>query len=40
VLADYQPDLGGEDVEFLGLKVPEDVVLFNIVTLREATSPP
>ena len=36
VMADYQPDLGAEDVEFLGLKSPEDAVLFNIVTLREA----
>lgn len=35
VVADYQPDLAPEDVEFLGLRQPEDALVLNIVTLRE-----
>jgi flagellar assembly factor FliW len=34
VSADYQPELGQEDVEFLGLEDPEDAWVLNIVTLR------
>lgn len=34
VFPDYQPDLSDEDVEFLGLKAPDDAIIFNIVTLR------
>ena len=31
---DYAPDIPEADVEFLGLKDPNDALLFNIVTLR------
>jgi flagellar assembly factor FliW len=31
---DYSPDLSDDDVEFLGLKAPEDALIVNIVTLR------
>jgi len=34
VLADYSPDISPEDVRFLGLDSPADVLMFNIVTLR------
>jgi flagellar assembly factor FliW len=34
VKSDYQPELGQEDVEFLGLEKPEDAWVLNIVTLR------
>jgi flagellar assembly factor FliW len=34
VVADYQPELSDEDVQFLGLQKPEDAWLVNIVTLR------
>jgi flagellar assembly factor FliW len=34
VLPAYQPDVGVEDVRFLGIKEPQDAILFNIVTLR------
>jgi flagellar assembly factor FliW len=34
VLPAYQPDVGVEDIRFLGLKEPQDAILFNIVTLR------
>jgi len=33
VVADYHPELSGEDVEFLGLRGPEEALVFNIVTL-------
>jgi flagellar assembly factor FliW len=32
---DYQPDLSDEDVKYLGLKNPEDALIYNIVTLRQ-----
>lgn len=34
VLADYQPDITSEDVEFLGLSQPGDALVLNIVTLH------
>jgi flagellar assembly factor FliW len=34
VAPDYAPDIPDTDVEFLGLKGPNDALLFNIVTLR------
>ena len=34
VLPNYQPDIPSEDVEFIGFTSPEDVLVFNIVTLR------
>ena len=34
IFPDYQPDIAAEDVDFLGLALPEDALLFNIVTLR------
>lgn len=34
IFPDYAPDVAAEDVEFLDLSSPEDVLLFNIVTLR------
>jgi flagellar assembly factor FliW len=34
VKPDYAPDIPDADVEFLGLKDPNDALLFNIVTLR------
>jgi flagellar assembly factor FliW len=33
-LAEYQPDIPQTDVEFLGLRGPDDAILYNIVTLR------
>lgn len=36
VMPNYQPDLTPEDVAFLGLKRPEEAMIFNIVTLRGA----
>jgi flagellar assembly factor FliW len=32
---DYHPDIPQQDVEFLGVKSPQDAALFNIVTLHE-----
>ena len=32
---DYQPDLSDEDAKYLGLKNPEDALIYNIVTLRQ-----
>ena len=32
---DYQPDISDEDVKYLGLKGPDDALMFNIVTLRQ-----
>jgi flagellar assembly factor FliW len=37
VLPDYHPDIPQQDVEFLGLKSPEDALLLNIVTVQSAT---
>ena len=37
-LPHYQPELSADDVAFLGLKKPEDAIIFNIVTLRGANS--
>ncbi|HLH52265.1 MAG TPA: flagellar assembly protein FliW [Verrucomicrobiae bacterium] len=34
VAPDYHPDLPQADVDFLGISDPEDVALFNIVTLH------
>lgn len=34
VMPEYSPDVPGDDVRFLGLQGPEDVLLFNIVTIR------
>jgi flagellar assembly factor FliW len=34
VMANYQPDISGEDVQFLQIESPEDAFLLNIVTLR------
>jgi len=34
VMPDYQPDIPLEDVEFIGFTNPDDVLVFNIVTLR------
>lgn len=34
ILPSYRPELSPEDVEFLGLKGPEDALLYNVVTLR------
>jgi flagellar assembly factor FliW len=36
VMPDYAPDIPETDVEFLGLKNPNDALLFSIVTLRGA----
>jgi flagellar assembly factor FliW len=33
-MPDYAPDIPDADVEFLGLKEPNDALLFSIVTLR------
>lgn len=35
VLPNYAPDVSSDDVEFIGLKTPEDALVLNIVTLRE-----
>lgn len=35
VLPNYAPDISSDDVEFIGLKTPEDALVLNIVTLRE-----
>lgn len=32
---DYQPEISEEDVKYLGLKRPEDALIYNIVTLRQ-----
>ena len=32
---DYQPDLSDDDAKYLGLKEPEDALIYNIVTLRQ-----
>jgi flagellar assembly factor FliW len=34
IAPDYSPDIPGEDAEFLGLRGPEEALLFNIVTLH------
>jgi len=34
IMPEYAPDIPDTDVEFLGLKDPNDALLFNIVTLR------
>jgi flagellar assembly factor FliW len=34
IMPDYAPDIPDTDAEFLGLKDPNDALLFNIVTLR------
>ncbi len=34
VVPDYSPDIPEADVEFLGIKEPNDALLFTIVTLR------
>lgn len=34
VLSDYQPEITDEDSEFIGLKSPQDALVYNIVTLR------
>jgi len=39
VMPTYQPELSAEDVEFLGLKKPEDAMIFNIVTLHGSLGP-
>jgi flagellar assembly factor FliW len=36
VMPDYRPALDPEDVEYLGLKSPEEAMFYNIVTLRGA----
>ena len=34
VVPDYEPEISDEDVKFLDLRVPEDALVFNIVTVR------
>ncbi len=34
VVRDYRPDISEQDVTFLGLKSPEETLLYNIVTVR------
>lgn len=34
VAPEYSPDIPKADVEFLGLKTPDDAILFNIVTVQ------
>jgi flagellar assembly factor FliW len=34
VMPDYQPELTDQDTEFIGLKKPEDALIYNIVTIR------
>ncbi len=34
VKPDYRPDISQQDVEFLGVSSPDDVLMFNIVTVR------
>ena len=34
VMPEYAPDIPNEDVRSLGIECPDDVLLFNIVTLR------
>jgi flagellar assembly factor FliW len=36
VAPEYRPDLPQADVDFLGIEDPDDVALFNIVTLHQA----
>jgi flagellar assembly factor FliW len=38
VMPDYAPDIPDTDAEFLGLKDPNDALLFNIVTLHGQNS--
>jgi flagellar assembly factor FliW len=33
-IADYQPEIATDDVEFLNLQAPGDALVYNIVTLR------
>ena len=35
VVPDYAPDIPADDIRSLGIECPDDVLLFNIVTLRE-----
>jgi len=34
VVPNYQPEITDEDSEFIGLKTPQDALIYNIVTLR------
>ena len=34
VAPEYQPEIGDEDSAFIGLKTPQDALIYNIVTLR------
>lgn len=34
LMPDYQPDISDDDTEFLGLKNPQDAMVFNIVTIH------
>lgn len=34
VVPDYQPEISDDDSSFIGLKKPEDALIWNIVTLR------
>jgi flagellar assembly factor FliW len=34
VMPEYQPEITDEDAEFIGLKTPQDALVWNIVTLR------
>jgi flagellar assembly factor FliW len=34
IMPDYAPEIGDDDSNFLGLKKPEDALIYNIVTLR------
>jgi flagellar assembly factor FliW len=34
VIPDYQPEITDQDTDFIGLKKPEDSLIYNIVTLR------
>ena len=36
---DYEPDIPAEDAKALGIRTPEDALLFNIVTLRPQSKP-
>lgn len=37
VVKNYSPDISEEDVEFLGLRGPDDAIVLNIVTIRGAS---
>lgn len=34
ILPEYQPEITDDDAEFLGLKTPQDALVWNIVTLK------